>query len=237
LGCGSMRRFWKSNSPRRICLPIVEKTMEDALRTVAEGNPLADLIELRVDYLRDAELEKLLRVGEKPSIVTNRRRVEGGRYGGDEKSRLAILRQAVDLGAAFVDVEMRTERSLLRELVENKNGTRMIFSFHDFQKTLSGGELRKLLGRMIRHGADVAKIVTFARSWEDNLRVLALIPYARRRGQAIVTFCMGEKGKMSRIFSPLMGAAWTYASLGRTRASAPGQLTVTEMREIWERLP
>ena len=210
--------------------------MEDALRAVAEGNPLADLIELRVDYLRNAELEKLLKAGERPLIVTNRRKAEGGRYRGDEKKRLAILRQAVDLGAAFVDVEIRTERSSLRELINNKNGTRMILSSHDFQRTRSGGELRKLLDRMMRQGADVAKIATFARSWDDNLKVLALIPYARKRGQAIVTFCMGEKGKMSRIFSPLMGAAWTYASLGRRRASAPEQLTVKEMREIWERL-
>ena len=210
--------------------------MENALRAVEEGNHLADLIELRVDYLRNAELEKLLKAGERPLIVTNRRKAEGGRYRGDEKKRLAILRQAADLGAAFVDVEMRTERSSLRELIKNKNGTRMILSSHDFQRTLSPSALRKLLDRMMRQGADVAKIATFARSWDDNLKVLALIPYARKRGQAIVTFCMGEKGKMSRIFSPLMGAAWTYASLGRRRASAPGQLTVKEMREIWERL-
>jgi 3-dehydroquinate dehydratase type I len=210
--------------------------MENALRAVEEGKRLADLIELRVDYLRNAELEKLLKAGERPLIVTNRRKAEGGRYRGDEKKRLAILRQAADLGAAFVDVEMRTERSSLRELIKNKNGTRMILSSHDFQRTLSPSALRKLLDRMMRQGADVAKIATFARSWDDNLKVLALIPYARKRGQAIVTFCMGEKGKMSRIFSPLMGAAWTYASLGRRRASAPGQLTVTEMRGIWERL-
>jgi len=210
--------------------------MEKALRAVKEGNHLGDLIELRVDYLRNAELEKLLKAGERPLIVTNRRKAEGGRYRGDEKKRLAILRQAADLGAAFVDVEMRTERSSLRELIKNKNGTRMILSSHDFQRTLSPSALRKLLDRMMRQGADVAKIATFARSWDDNLKVLALIPYARKRGQAIVTFCMGEKGKMSRIFSPLMGAAWTYASLGRRRASAPGQLTVKEMREIWERL-
>jgi 3-dehydroquinate dehydratase type I len=131
---------------------------------------------------------------------------------------------------------MRSERSLLRELIENKNGTRIVLSFHDFQRTLSSGELRKLSDRMIRYGADVAKIVTFARSWEDNLKVLALIPHARKRNQAIVAFCMGEKGKMSRIFAPLMGAAWTYASLSRERASAAGQLTVEKMREIWERL-
>jgi 3-dehydroquinate dehydratase type I len=231
-----MRRFWKGKSPRKICLPIVETTMENALRAIGEANRLADLIELRVDYLRNAELEMLLSASEKPLIVTNRPRAEGGRYAGNEKKRLAILREAADLGAAFVDVEMRTERSSLRELIKNKNGTRMILSFHDFQRTLSPGELRKLSDRMTRYGADVAKIVTFARSWDDNLKVLALIPYARKRKQAIVAFCMGEKGKMSRIFAPLMGAAWTYASLDRKRASAPGQLTVKEMREIWERL-
>ena len=210
--------------------------MGNALRAIKEASPLADLIELRVDYMRNAELEKLLKAGEKPLIVTNRPRAEGGRYRGDEKRRLAILREATELGAAFVDVEIRTERSSLRELIKNKNGTRMVLSFHDFQRTPSGGELRKLLDRMNRQGADVGKIVTFARSWDDNLKVLALIPYARRRRQAIVTFCMGKKGKMSRIFSPLMGAAWTYASLSRKQASAPGQLTIQEMKEIWGRL-
>jgi 3-dehydroquinate dehydratase type I len=83
---------------------------------------------------------------------------------------------------------------------------------------------------------DIVKIVTFARSWEDNLNILSLISHARKRKQEIVTFCMGEKGKMSRIFSPIIGAAWTYASITRGKASAPGQLTVEEMREVWGRL-
>jgi 3-dehydroquinate dehydratase len=47
---------------------------------------------------------------------------------------------------------------------------------------------------------------------------------------------MGEKGKMSRVFSPLMGGAWTYASLGKDRVGAPGQLTVPELKSVWEKL-
>ena len=82
----------------------------------------------------------------------------------------------------------------------------------------------------------MVKIVCWARTLEDNLKVLSLLAYAREKRQAIVTFCMGEKGRMSRIFAPLMGAAWTYASLNRKRASAPGQLTIFEMREIWKNL-
>ena len=231
-----MRPLRRDKYPGRICLPIVETTGEKALRAVGEANGLADLIELRVDYLKTASLEPLLAKGKKPLIVTNRRREEGGRYEGDEKKRLAILREAADLGADFVDAELDSERSLLKELINHKNGSRIILSFHDFRRTPSPGQLRNLCGRMMGWGAEVVKIVSFARSFEDNLKVLSLIPYARERKQKIVAFCMGEKGKMSRIFAPLMGAAWTYASLKRQKASAPGQLTALELKRIWERL-
>ena len=89
---------------------------------------------------------------------------------------------------------------------------------------------------MVRLGADVVKIVPFARFWEDNLNILSLIPFAKERKQKIVAFCMGEKGKISRIFSPFLGAAWTYASLDKNKLSAPGQLTVRELKDIWEKM-
>ena len=231
-----MRPFRRDKYPGRICLPIVETTGEKALRAVAEANGLADLIELRLDYLKAPSLESLLAKGKKPLIVTNRRREEGGRYGGDEKKRLGILREAADLGADFVDAELGSERSLLKELINHKNRSQFILSFHDFQRTPSPGELRNLCGRMMGWGAEVVKIVPFARSFEDNLKILSLLSYARERKQKIVAFCMGEKGKMSRIFAPLMGAAWTYASWKRQKASAPGQLTALELKGIWERL-
>jgi 3-dehydroquinate dehydratase type I len=189
-----------------------------------------------MDYLRNPSLGPLLEVGEKPLIVTNRRKEEGGRYIGDERRRLTILKEAAEQGVAFVDVEIGTEKPLLQDLFANKRGTQMILSFHDFQGTPSKKELESLWNRMTRLGADIVKIVTFAKSWEDNLFVLSLIPFSRKRNQEIVAFCMGEKGRMSRVFAPLMGAAWTYASLDRKRTSAPGQLTVWEMRDIWEKL-
>jgi len=79
-------------------------------------------------------------------------------------------------------------------------------------------------------------MVPFAESWEDNLTILSLLPFAKERRQKIVAFCMGEKGKISRVISPFLGAAWTYASLDKDRASAPGQLTVRELTEIWKKM-
>jgi 3-dehydroquinate dehydratase type I len=220
----------------KICIPIVEKTGEKALRSIKQVNRWADIIELRVDYLRGVKLPLLLENRKKPFIVTNRRKGEGGQYKGEERKRLGVLQEALDLGADYIDVEFAVKRSFLQRLLRDKRGAQIILSFHDFRGTPSIKELQKLFGQMIRLEADVIKIVPFARSWEDNLSILSLIPFAKERRQEIVAFCMGEKGKISRVFSPFFGAAWTYASINRTRASAPGQLTVRELKNTWEKM-
>jgi 3-dehydroquinate dehydratase type I len=220
----------------KICIPIVEKTAEKALRSIKQVNRWADIIELRVDYLRGVKLPLLLENRKKPFIVTNRRKGEGGQYKGQERKRLGVLQEALNLGADYIDVEFAVERSFLQRLLRDKRGAQIILSFHDFRGTPSIKELQKLFGQMIQLGADVIKIVPFARSWEDNLSVLSLIPFAKERRQKIVAFCMGEKGKISRIFSPFFGAAWTYASIDRTRVSAPGQMTVRELKDTWEKM-
>jgi 3-dehydroquinate dehydratase type I len=236
LGSRLTRRLWKGRERGRICVPIVEPSLDKALRAINQASRVADLIELRIDYLRKPDMATLLHGRQKPFVITNRRKEEGGRYQGDEKRRLVILKEAINLAAEYIDVEIRSEESYLLDLFANKKETQVILSFHDIQKTPSQKELGKLFDRMSGLAPDIVKIVTFARSWEDNFSILSLIVYARKRKQEIVAFCMGEKGKMSRIFSPLMGAAWTYASITRGKTSAPGQLTVEEMREVWEKL-
>ena len=220
----------------KLCIPIVETTMGNALIAIKQANRLADLIELRVDYLKNAGLGLLFQNRKKPFIVTHRRKEEGGRYRGDERKRLGVLQEAIDLGTDYVDVELATERSWLQGLIRNKRSTRIILSFHDFRKTPPPKELQKLLDQMVRLEADVVKIVSFARSWEDNLNILSLLPFAKERKQKIVAFCMGEKGKFSRIFSPFLGAAWTYASLNQSKTSAPGQLTAQALKDIWKKM-
>jgi 3-dehydroquinate dehydratase type I len=220
----------------KLCIPIVERTVEKALIAIKEASPQADLIELRVDYLNRLDLAPLLESRQKPFIVTHRREEEGGKYKWEERKGLGVLQEAIDLKGDYIDVELATERSILRSLIRNKGGTQVILSVHDFHRTPSPKELQRLFGRMIRLGADVIKIIPFAKAWEDNLSILSIIPFARKRSQKIVAFCMGGRGKLSRIFSPFFGAAWTYASLSRVKASAPGQLTVAEIKEIWKML-
>jgi 3-dehydroquinate dehydratase type I len=224
----------KDKAVGKVCVPIVETTVEKAVIAVKKAERWADLVELRADYLKKIMLPPFLENRRKPLIVTHRRKREGGRFVGGEKKRLAVLRDAVDLGADYIDVEFSSEKSSLQGFLVNKGRTQVILSLHDFRRTPSPKELRGLLGQMARLEADVVKIVSLARRWEDNLVILSLIPFARARNQRIIAFCMGDKGKVSRLFSPLLGAAWTYASLNREKPSAPGQLTAAEMKEMWQ---
>jgi 3-dehydroquinate dehydratase type I len=207
-----------------------------ALRAIQEVSALADLIELRVDYLERPDMFTLLDGRQKPFIVTNRRNGEGGRYHGDEKSRLSILKEAIDLGADYVDVEIRSKRSFLRALMGTKKETQVILSYHDFRVSPSPKELQRICNAMIGLEPEIVKVVTYARSWEDNLAILSLIPYAQKRDQKIIAFCMGEKGKVSRVLAAFMGSLWTYAPCREGRASAPGQLTVKRIEKLWSML-
>jgi 3-dehydroquinate dehydratase len=44
---------------------------------------------------------------------------------------------------------------------------------------------------------------------------------------------MGEKGKISRLLSPMFGAFFTFASLETGNETAAGQMSINEMRTAY----
>ncbi len=217
-----------------ICIPVAALTTVAAIERMERAAPLADCVELRIDRIPGADLGLLLGAKRTPVIVTNRRREEGGNFAGTEAERIAILKEAVRLGADYVDCEQATDSALKAELLAALGGraTKLIVSWHDFSGTPSAGILQAKLRECAADSPAIVKIVTHADAAADCLRVLELIPRALQRGQSITAFCMGTAGKISRIMAPLIGSAVTYASLDRDEASAPGQLTIHELRVI-----
>src|SRR6185436_6727964 len=80
-----------------------------SLRQNRDGVVDADMVELRLDYVRDLDVAGALRDRKKPVVVTCRPTWEGGQFDGAEETRRRILEEAVALGAEFVDVERRAE--------------------------------------------------------------------------------------------------------------------------------
>lgn len=217
-----------------ICIPIAAATTEAAILRMERAAPLADLAELRIDRIPGAELERLFTARRTPVIVTNRSRQEGGGFTGTEAERVARLTEAVRLGADYVDIEAATDPALKAGLKAAIVGTsaKLIVSWHDFSGTPPPEFLKAKLEECMADDPAIVKIVTHADDASDCLRVLELIPYAQQKRQAIIAFCMGRRGKISRIAAPLLGSIISYASMGSEEASAPGQMTIDQMREI-----
>src|SRR5262245_58820881 len=85
---------------------VTGRTMAD-LRAARDAVTRADMVELRLDGVQDIDVTGALAGRALPVVVTCRPTWEGGRFDGSEQLRRSILREALDRGAEFVDVEWR----------------------------------------------------------------------------------------------------------------------------------
>jgi 3-dehydroquinate dehydratase type I len=228
---------WGGFSPV-ICVSVHAESEKELIARCETAAGFAAVVELRVDYARRVNIENIVRSARGRIIVTNRRRSEGGRFEGSEAGRIDILARAAACGAHFVDIELGAGPAAARDVLAAAGGgtSRLIISHHDFTGTPDEKTLCKKADACIGRGADIVKIATFARSGADNLRTLGLIPSVRDTGRGIISFCMGDRGRISRIASPLLGAFLTYASLADGKETAPGQIPIGDMKAIFTAL-
>ncbi len=222
----------------RICVAIGNKNLHDALTAAKTAAKSADVVEVRLDLIKDAEVRPFMEEIDKPLIFTNRPSWEGGKYEGTEEERTLPLIEAMEYGAAYVDLELAAPPDSWRLLAaKNKeNKTRIIGSWHDFQSTPLQDVLEEKVDEINAIGADIGKIVTMARNKLDSLRVLSLLKRASEINFPLIVFSMGEFGSMSRVATCALGGYMTYCAADIGEAVAPGQIAVSSMRAIFSQL-
>ena len=222
--------------PLRICVPVVEATVHRTRGKYQRAARKGLWTEIRLDYLEEPapNLARLFRTLPGPVIATNRLAAEGGRWTGTEADRLDLLSQALNLGVTCLDLELAADAGFRREIWARRGPTKLILSWHDFAGTPDAARLEAVLEKMLAAEADIVKLVALAREPADNLRLLSLIPRAKAQGKEIIAFCMGPLGKWSRIAAPLLGSWLTFAPFSKQGASAPGQLTVNDLKRVWK---
>jgi 3-dehydroquinate dehydratase/shikimate dehydrogenase len=189
-------------------------------------------LELRLDWLAgEREIARFLgwlRAQRLNStlIATCRSRQAGGRFAGDLAAQLAILRLAKECGCTWCDLEIESaERLRPSGLDAALGGMRRIISFHDFRGTPR--DLRAVVRRLERAGGDSLKIATECRTLAESERVLSLT----RRDKHVIAVPMGEVGIPARVLALWKGSALAYAAVDE--ATAPGQLTIEQMKELY----
>ena len=210
----------------KICAVLVTQDLE----AIKATEPLVELFEVRIDLIGDG-WQQVARQLKKPWIACNRRAAEGGSWRGNEAGRIEELVKAAELGASTVDIELETD-NLTEAITVIKKKAKCLLSYHEMEKTPSLNKLKGIVNRQLKAGADICKVVATAQSSEDNLTVLKLI--ADFPQIKIVSFAMGPLGLASRILCPLMGGEFTYASTEQGNESAPGQITASNLRIIYD---
>ena len=188
-------------STTRLCATVTATSMAD-LRRRRDLVAGADMVELRLDGVTDVDVAGALADRRLPVIVTCRPPWQGGRFDGDEATRLAILERAWELGAEFVDVEDGAADAFVARV----HGRRIVRSYHDFEGLPADAEAR--LRRLAQSGAEVVKLAVTAHRLADVVALTHLAAQVAGRG---VLLAMGPAGVTSRLLAARLGSLWTYA--------------------------
>lgn len=201
-----------------LCATVTADTTAGLRARRDEAARLADLVELRLDTVRDPDVAGALAGRSTPVIVTCRAAWEGGHFQGSEEERLRLLEQAWQAGAEYVDVEFAAWTA---RWIEKTRGERLVVSRHDFQGVPR--DIADVHRAMAATGAAVVKLAVTARRLADTLPLLALRPPGPQRQ---VVLAMGAPGLVTRLLPARFCSAWSYAGDG----VAPGQLPADRMR-------
>lgn len=216
-----------------ICVSLANKDIDSIFQILER--PDVQMAEVRLDScpLTMEEVEDLFSSIDKPLIATYRL-ADASQVAEAE----AKLLTAIQAGAAFLDLDIDAPAMMCKRLRREAReaGTLLIRSFHDAESTDSTRSLSAVAEKCIHLGADIVKIATTAASEADADKVLRL--YDLFPPENLVAFCMGDAGSRSRVECLAKGAPFSYAALSPEEATAPGQMSLADMRKaVYAGLP
>jgi len=232
----------------KICISITGENRENIINE-AEGIMLnkPDMVEWRFDCSKEYDfaivedilmnLRAILR--ETPLIFTFRTIKEGGKRNISVEAYRMLYETIASTGLVdFIDVEGISNGDVASSIIKSikDNGTHVITSYHDFEKTPPKEELKNILDMLDEKGGDIIKLAVMPHDMTD---VTNLIEVTKEYKEAhsekdIITMSMGSLGSVSRVCGKKSGSCVTFASV--VRSSAPGQVPLKKMREYFNRL-
>lgn len=221
----------------KICVSIAAYNLEQLKRQINQAFDYgADYVEIRFDFLNLSDMDQAMSIANtinKKAVYTLRAPDEGGQFKGSISERIAWLKKLSASKPMLLDVELYTIKynTYLADYLKEHN-IPLLISWHDFEKTPPDAELTKVLYEMRTYSQNI-KMVTTAQTTVDSLRLLDLYENASRLN--LIAFAMGDAGVISRVLCVIIGnAPFTYASL--EKAISPGQLTIKQMRKLYDRI-
>ena len=232
----------------RICVPVCVSHLSEIADGVRAASEVADIVELRLDYLAESELDhfpqtiqSILKSLDRQVIFTLRPAEYGGARPITAKERLYFRLQNPNLLRTNSDDLWDLELDLallLQQRAREGNDVqsvcdwrRTICSYHDFAGVPDN--LETIYESMAQTESRTLKLAVQADDALDCLPVFHLLDRAHREDREMIAIAMGQAGVMTRILGPSRGAFLTFGSLGEENGTAPGQPTAHDLRDLY----
>lgn len=228
----------------RICVPICAQSVSEMVSAIERAAAVGDLIELRLDCLTSSELEAfqsdlptLLPTLTQSTILTLRPHHQGGQREIDQQSRINFWTRffaQAQTPNLFADIELDLAHLFLEREREGPavlDWQRVICSHHDF----AGGadSVAAIYEQMMKTPARTLKIAVQVNDVTECLPLFKFLDRACHEGRQLIPIAMGHAGIATRILGPSRGAFLTYGALNAEHQTAPGQVSVANMRELY----
>ncbi len=220
-----------------VCLPIIRDSVAGVLQAIAAAPAEYSMIEVWLDYIEGLDqsgLEQIVTASGTRSLLVLFRRQNLEPIVMPESVRQQFLRALPP--SVFVDFDIATQLDDVEWCRKQRADLQLVLSYHNYQCTPDAGALRALVAQMREHGAAICKFSTFCQSETDVLRLMSLLLELRQEHVRCCVLGMGAAGKLTRIIGPLLGSEIAYAPQDVAHSSAPGQITLDQLKSIFREL-
>ena len=217
----------------KIVVPIRPKSLTDGkllLEAAHEAAP--DLVEIWCDLIEENEAIKLIELSNLPVIANLKDQAEQGEFlGTDIERRERLIKLSLCKNIAYVDLPWH----LIDEQILSEIKSPIIASYHNFLNTPAADDLIKMVNKLPLAKIDLIKIATMVNLESQTVDLNSLTEVANYKpiSEKLVLLGMGNAGKVTRLEADKWGSKLTFAALDRKNTTAPGQVTVEELRAYW----
>jgi len=211
-----------------ICISVSPASRTFAKVDMLNAARQSDLIELCLDRLvKEPDVADLIAGVDKPVLVSCRRKIEGGQFEGSDEQRLAILRQAIVAGPAYIELDYESAQTIPRF-----GNTKRVVAYTGLRKPFSATDIEEIFSEAKHLDADVVKFTWPTPTLEAAWPLLAAV--AKKNALPAVGFGLGRAGLTFSLLGRKYGSPWIYAALERGMEAFDEQATVSELDDLYQ---
>ena len=208
-----------------ICVTIAQTSHSFAFVDMLNAGPQCDLIEIRLDrFIKSPNVKELIEACPKPSIISCRRKSDGGDWEDTENARLTLLRQAILEKPEYIEIELDAAPQIRRY-----GPTKRIITYTNLSDVPD--DIEDIYRQACEQDADVVKLTLPTRTPEEAWPLIKIIA---KGSKPTVAVGVGRNGLMLNVLGRRYKAPWTYVALEKGMEAYPGMVSIGDFKEVFD---